>query len=394
MTIWWHSNKISESIRCRDTRYSFRSVFVYPLAHVPSLIPTNRNHSKNGIHNVSPGIHNTLVGGARKVNLPRFDGHVLKRLRQACGVESHLKINTTNVDRVLLSIRISFLRLGAKNCSSLTSRECVSCCWRPSQPPDSRSPRGPGRPRGRPTLRVQVILAFPLNVLKALQEGVFHNLHLANHILRTMSTFSPSLRVERQKRYQSREYPDRGLKKREPRRRSRVRHQPILSVGLDQQLDTVSPHLNRASVPVTTERQRGKRESSRVIDGRWHKLPRAFPTPAASFKAEKMISFRPHSSTSDVSDLFQPTPISSATNKDGHIPAEVEAAQATTKAQPRCEQHLDAADRSQPEPQSLQSPRRGEIERPRVHLDSTLAKDAWRLEAERRLSNSSRNKEI
>ena len=78
---------------------------VHPLAHVQSLIPTHKNHGKNGIHHVMPRIHNTLVDDTTRVNLPRIDRvkceRVLKRLPQPCGVERHLYINTTDEDRVV-----------------------------------------------------------------------------------------------------------------------------------------------------------------------------------------------------------------------------------------------------------------------------------------------------
>ena len=79
-------------------------------------------------------------------------------------------------------------------------------------------------------------------------------------------------------------------------------NRPILSVGPDQQLNNISPHLNQASVPVGTARHRGKRERSRLIDGRWqmltgYDLPKkhhyvarvvvSLPTPAASSRSRK-----------------------------------------------------------------------------------------------------------
>ena len=34
---------------------------MHKVAHVQNLIPTNENHSENGVHNFIPGVHNALV---------------------------------------------------------------------------------------------------------------------------------------------------------------------------------------------------------------------------------------------------------------------------------------------------------------------------------------------
>ena len=91
--------------------FAFASkAFVHPLPRVQSLIPTHRNHGKNGVHDIVPRIQNTWVDDTGKNQLPTLQRGQVRtcperaQVRQPHGVERHPHIHTTDEDGSFVSI--------------------------------------------------------------------------------------------------------------------------------------------------------------------------------------------------------------------------------------------------------------------------------------------------
>ena len=257
----------------------------------------------------------------------------------------------------------------------------------------------------------EAALVLPLVALMALQVSVLYHLHLPNHVFQASATADVQ--------YNSRLSPTGACRVRETRLRvllpefqsgrpepvrpfrNRAHHESVRGKATDQSSVLVSVISSTTSRHTRILRRALSAPKGRMARGRTRESLRgkggglAKPNTAESHHCvASLVVSHPDARSSPRSQnrsVFVHTcprrmsPTVSNTRQaraEDHVPAEVpEAVRAATKLHPQDEGYLGGVDRSQPVPQPLRPPQRGEVERLRARVGmrkSTLPANSTR----------------